>query len=190
MSFIDHRAIPALVPLVDLLCHRAPDLAGEAVAGLDFFSPSPEYRIMAEPRLFILPARWQRQLIDQVDDYHGWQPAVDRGRMAVATRLLAYLTHHPLVVSAMYSMSVPGCEIVPHVDNESAIGDVLRLHVGLRCPAGDCALEVAGERREWRDGEALLFDSARVEHSAWNRTAEPRMIAIIDLDRQALPASL
>lgn len=63
---------------------------------------------------------------------------------------------------------------------------MLRLHVGLRCPAGDCALDVAGERREWRDGEALLFDSARVLHSAWNRTAAPRMIAIVDLDRRAL----
>lgn len=188
MSFFDYRSFPAIVPLVDELRARHADLAAEAMAGVDCFSPSPEYRIMAEQRLFILPARWQRKRIDQAADYNGWRPSVPAGRLASASELLAGLTDHPLVVNAMYSMSMPGCEIVPHIDNESAIGDVLRLHVGLRCPAGDCALIVAGERREWRDGEALLFDSARVIHSAHNRTSKCRMIAIIDLSRSVLAA--
>ena len=186
MSFIDIP--PRVAPLVNMLRRRHGDLAAEAIAGLDCFSPSHEYRIMAEPRLFILPARWQGRRIDQAEAYNGWKPAAPVERLASATGLLAELSSHPAVVNAMYSMSLPGCEIIPHIDNESAIGDVLRLHVGLRCPAGDCALIFDGDRREWRDGEALLFDSARVIHSAHNRTSKCRMIAIIDLSRSVLAA--
>jgi len=186
LSFIDYRQHPAIVPLVDMLRRRHVELAAEAASGVGFFSPSPEYRIMAEPRLFILPARWQRKRIDEADDYNGWRPPVPVDQLKHATQLLGELTDNPLVVSAMYSASMPGCEIIPHLDNESAIGDVLRLHIGLHCPKGDCALIVAGERREWREGEALLFDSARVEHSAHNRTGKIRLIAIVDLDRAAL----
>lgn len=192
MSFIDYRAFPVSVDLVERLKAAAPDLALEAIAGMDCFSPSPERYIIDENdvRLFILPVRWQGKTVDQAtlepNDYRTWRPAVPADQLMQVASLLVKMTDDPLVVNAMYSLSVPGCEVVPHVDRESAIGAVYRLHIGLRCPVGDCALIVDGERREWRDGEALLFDSARVTHSAHNRTRQARLIAIIDLDRRAL----
>lgn len=167
-------------------------LAQEAIDAIDCFSPSPERYIIDENdvRLFILPVRWQRHTVDRAalaaDDYRNWQPSVAHDQLIKAAPLLLELTNHPLVVNAMYSLSMPECEVVPHIDREEAIGGVYRLHIGLRCPVGDCALIVNGERREWRDGEALLFDSARVTHSAHNRTSQPRLIAIIDLDRAML----
>jgi hypothetical protein len=192
VSFIDYRAFPIIADLVERLKAAAPDLAIEAISGMDCFSPSPERYIMDQNdvRLFILPVRWQCVTVDKAglekDDYRTWRPSVPADQLMKAAPLLAQMTADPLVVNALYSLSVPGCEIVPHIDRESAIGAVYRLHIGLRCPAGDCALIVDGERREWQDGEALLFDSARVEHSAHNRTRQARLIAIIDLDREAM----
>lgn len=189
---MDYRAFPVVVDLVERLKAAAPDLALEAIGSMDCFSPSPERYIIDENdvRLFILPVRWQGQGVDQAalepNDYRTWRPAVPADQLMKAAPMLAGLTADPLVVNAMYSLSVPGCEVTPHIDRESAIGEVYRLHIGLRCPAGDCALIVDGERQEWRDGEALLFDSARVTHSAHNRTRQARLIAIVDLDRQAL----
>lgn len=172
MSFLDYRQYPAIAPLVDRLVQHHARLRDEAVAGLDQFMPSPERYIMEEVGLYVLPARWQGERVTQVLPGAG-----------SATRLLGELTDAPAVANAIYSMSIPGCEIVPHIDGDHAIGEVYRVHVGLDCPAGDCALIVDGERREWRTGEAFMFDSARVEHSAHNRTSRCRMIAIVDFYR-------
>ena len=193
MSFIDYRDFPLITPLVEYLKVNSEVLAAEAIRGIERFSPSPERYIMDDVRLFILPSIWQRKRIDQAGlepgDYRQWQPSSSHAQLAESTTTLSALCNHPAVVTAYYSMSMPGCEIIPHTDNVSAIGDVYRLHVGLRCPDGDCALEVDGERRQWRNGEAFVFDSARVEHAAWNRTDQPRLIAIIDLDRAMLEGS-
>lgn len=192
--FLELENFPALAPLAAVLKAKAYAMADEAVRGIGAFSPSPERYIMDanDVRLFILPVRWQGKRIDQAalaeDDYRSWKPSVPPEVLLERAPILAELAEHPLVVNAMYSCSMPGCEIIPHVDREQAIGEVYRLHVGLHCPVGDCALVVGGERREWANGEILLFDSARVEHSAHNRTERPRMIAIIDLDRAALSA--
>lgn len=193
--FLDPESFPALATLAATLRAKASALTDEAVRAIGCFSPSPERYIMDpdDVRLYILPVRWQGKAIDQAalaeDDYRSWKPSVSPATLLERAPLLSALTDHPLVVSAMYSCSMPGCEIVPHIDRESAIGEVYRLHLGLHCPIGDCALVVGGERREWANGEILLFDSARVEHSAHNKTDRPRMIAIIDLDRAALDAS-
>lgn len=185
---MDYREFPGIVDVVDGLraAHRA--LAAEAIEAMDYFSPSPERYIMdpTDVRLFILPARWQGKLIGDAfaDGYKGWRPGHHPLTLQQRTRLLAELTDHPLVVSAMYSCSMPGCEIVPHIDREESIGQVLRLHIGLHCPDDGCALVIGDQARQWRNGDALLFDSARIEHSAFNRSTMPRLIAIVDVARQ------
>lgn len=52
------------------------------------------------------------------------------------------------------------------------------IHLPLIIPA-DCGLRVGPETREWRIGRALAFDDT-IEHEAWNNSAEPRVILIID----------
>lgn len=165
-AFLDYRDHASLVPLIEGCLAQWQTLRQEAVDVLELFVPSPEVHIQdpADIRLFILPLKWQGKTLNWAG------PSVD----AVA--------RDPRVVSAMFSMSMPGCELVPHIDNEEWIGPVWRIHVGLDCPP-DCALMVDGQVQAWRDGEALMFDSARIEHSAWNRSSAPRLILILDVKR-------
>lgn len=183
-GFIDNRDYPALAPLVAELIECCPELLREAIGAIQHFVPSPEIHIQDadDIRLFILPVKWRGEMADELAQL------CDGGEILEALPVAASLARHPLVPTALFSMSMPGCELVPHVDNESHIGDVLRLHIGLSCPA-DCALTVGEETRTWHDGEVLMFDSARVQHSAFNRGTAPRLILILDVDRQALLAS-
>ena len=84
--------------------------------------------------------------------------------------------HVPRHGAAGYSVLRPGTRIQPHAGYPGAF---LRCHLGLRVPQGDCGLRVAGETRGWREGEVLVLDD-RVEHEAWNRTSEDRVVLLID----------
>jgi len=180
-GFLDYRAYPDLVPLVEGLRSQWQALRQEARAELGAFFKSPEVDIQnaKDIRLFILPLKWQGQTVNAGHGLAYAEEILDR--VPNTAKAIA----SPLVVSAMFSLSVPGCELIPHIDNEEWIGDVWRIHVGLDCPDG-CGLMVDGQVRTWRDGEALMFDSARVQHSAWNRSAAPRLILIVDVDRRQL----
>lgn len=182
-GFIDYRAYPALSSLIADMVARWPELLREAIGAIGHFVPSPEVDIQDadDIRLFILPIKWRGEMADQLEQL------CDGDKILEAVPVAASLARHPLVPTALFSMSMPGCELIPHVDNESHIGEVLRLHIGLSCPA-DCALIVGDETRAWHDGEVLMFDSARVVHSAHNRSNAPRLILILDVDRKALEA--
>lgn len=192
-GFLDPDAFPDLAPILDLMRQRwATDmLMGEARAALERFSPSPEVYIQDanDIRLHILPVKWQGQWADQAhfagDRAGAWRPRCTGAEMVAAAPHLCRLADSPWVVNAMYSLSLPGCEIVPHTDRVEAIGDVYRLHLGLFCPEG-CGLQVGGEAAPWTAGGVLMFDSPRVTHAAWNRGGAPRLIAILDMDRAAL----
>src|SRR6185312_8324159 len=56
----------------------------------------------------------------------------------------------------------------------------LRCHLGLQVPAGDCAIRVGTETRQWETGRCLVFDDF-FEHEAWNHTEEDRLVLIVDL---------
>lgn len=86
--------------------------------------------------------------------------------------------------SAFFSILKPGAHIPPHtgVTNTRAI-----VHLPLVVPP-DCAFRVGGETREWREGEAFAFDDT-IEHEAWNRSAEPRIILILDVWNPHLSAA-
>ena len=106
--------------------------------------------------------KWQGQMLDH------W-PQFTAGRFAAMAE--------GLVINCGYSLMMPGAEIAPHVGYTS---DVLRLHLGLSVPEGDCALIVGDERREWAQGDVLLFDDT-VAHSAHNKTEGPRLILLVDV---------
>lgn len=180
-GFLDYRAYPDLVPLVDGLRSQWQALRQEARAEIGSFIKSPEVDIQDadDIRLFILPLKWQGQTVNAGHNLPYAAEILER--VPVTAEAIA----NPLVVSAMFSLSVPGLELIPHIDNEEWIGAVWRIHVGLDCPDG-CGLMVDGQVQAWRDGEAILFDSARVQHSAWNRGAAPRLILIVDVNRRLL----
>jgi len=70
----------------------------------------------------------------------------------------------------------PGTHIKPH---RGPVNLRLRCHLGVKVPTGDCGLKVGGQSRRWREGQCLVFDDS-LEHEAWNRTSEPRIVLILD----------
>jgi aspartyl/asparaginyl beta-hydroxylase (cupin superfamily) len=78
--------------------------------------------------------------------------------------------------TAFFSILKPGAHIPPHtgVTNTRAI-----IHLPLVVPPG-CTFRVGGETRAWQEGEAFAFDDT-IEHEAWNRSAETRIVLIFDV---------
>ena len=78
--------------------------------------------------------------------------------------------------NAMFSLLAPGAHIPPHT---GVANTRLVCHLPLIVPAG-CWFRVGAERREWRVGEAWVFDDT-IEHEAWNDSDQLRVILMIDI---------
>lgn len=78
--------------------------------------------------------------------------------------------------AAMFSALQPRTRIPPHT---GVANFRLVVHLPLIVPAG-CGFRVGGETREWRVGEAWVFDDT-IEHEAWNDSDEMRVIFICDV---------
>jgi aspartyl/asparaginyl beta-hydroxylase (cupin superfamily) len=78
--------------------------------------------------------------------------------------------------SVMFSMLQPRTRIPPHTGSTNARTTV---HLPLVVPEG-CGFRVGAETRAWREGEAWAFDDT-IEHEAWNDSAQPRAILILDV---------
>jgi aspartyl/asparaginyl beta-hydroxylase (cupin superfamily) len=84
--------------------------------------------------------------------------------------------------TAMFSVLKPKTRIPPH----TGIANFrLVVHLPLVLPAG-CGFRVGGETREWRVGEAWVFDDT-IEHEAWNDSDETRIILICDVWNPRIP---
>ncbi|MBU1257181.1 MAG: aspartyl/asparaginyl beta-hydroxylase domain-containing protein, partial [Alphaproteobacteria bacterium] len=79
---------------------------------------------------------------------------------------------------ALWSLLKPGTHIQPH---HGLLNTRLICHLPLLAPS-DCALRVGAETRAWRTGEMLIFDDS-VEHEAWNRSAETRVVLLFEVWR-------
>jgi aspartyl/asparaginyl beta-hydroxylase (cupin superfamily) len=78
--------------------------------------------------------------------------------------------------TAMFSVLKPRTRIPPHT---GVANFRLVVHLPLVMPA-HCGFRVGGETREWRIGEAWVFDDT-LEHEAWNDSDEIRIILICDI---------
>jgi aspartyl/asparaginyl beta-hydroxylase (cupin superfamily) len=76
----------------------------------------------------------------------------------------------------MFSLLQPRTRIPAHtgVSNTRLV-----VHLPLVLPPG-CGFRVGSETREWRMGEAWVFDDT-IEHEAWNDSDQPRAILIFDV---------
>jgi aspartate beta-hydroxylase len=115
--------------------------------------------------------------------YHFFEkglPIVERLQRAPAVRGALDLLPQPSVQArsptALFSALRPGARIPPHT---GVANFRLLLHLPLIVPP-DCGFRVGGETREWRVGEAWVFDDT-IEHEAWNGSEELRTILIADL---------
>jgi len=77
---------------------------------------------------------------------------------------------------AYFSMLEPDTHIAPHTGPTNVR---LRCHLGIDVPEG-CGLRVGGVERTWEEGRCLVFDDS-FTHEAWNRSARPRVVLVVDL---------
>jgi aspartyl/asparaginyl beta-hydroxylase (cupin superfamily) len=81
----------------------------------------------------------------------------------------------PGMLNAGLSLLLPGTHLEPH---RGELEGVLRCHLALRVPRGDCALRGGGETRTWTPGKCLIFDDTH-EHEAWNRGDGERVVLLV-----------
>ena len=85
--------------------------------------------------------------------------------------------------NAMFSLLAPRTRIPPHT---GVANTRLVCHLPLIVPPG-CGFRVGATTREWRVGEAFVFDDT-IEHEAWNDSDELRVVLIVDLWQPSLSA--
>ncbi len=78
--------------------------------------------------------------------------------------------------TAMFSVLAPRITIPPHTGSSNTR---LIVHLPLVLPDG-CRFRVGNETRDWRMGEAWVFDDT-IEHEAWNDSDQVRTILIFDV---------
>lgn len=85
--------------------------------------------------------------------------------------------HNKIIHSAGFSMLDANTVIKPHV---GITNKVLRCHLGITIPNGDCAIKVDNKTFYWQEGKAFIFDDT-LTHEAWNKTEYKRVIMLLDL---------
>lgn len=83
--------------------------------------------------------------------------------------------------SVLFSLLRPGAHIPAHT---GVLNTRLICHLPLVVPPG-CSLRVGNDVRECVEGKAWVFDDS-IEHEAWNRSGEPRVILLFDIWRPEL----
>ena len=83
--------------------------------------------------------------------------------------------------TALFSVLRSGTHIPPHHGYFNAR---LICHLPLIVPP-DCALRVGNETRRWHEGELTIFDDT-IEHEAWNRSSQLRVVLLFDIWRPEL----
>jgi aspartate beta-hydroxylase len=85
--------------------------------------------------------------------------------------------------TVLFSLMRPGAHIPPHT---GILNTRLICHLPLIVPEG-CSFRVGNETRSWEEGKAWVFDDT-IEHEAWNRSAQPRVILLFEAWRPELTA--
>ncbi|MGN6510200.1 MAG: aspartyl/asparaginyl beta-hydroxylase domain-containing protein [Chitinophaga sp.] len=142
-----------------------------------------EYRSVASQRLYM---QWPETFLYN----EGWNVFGLRfagknieSAHAICPAISAFINRHDsLIETAGFSILEPGTIIKPHVGYTDR---VLRCHLGIQIPEGDCRLRVAGIEKKWKEGEAFIFDDTFV-HDAWNKTGEVRIVMLLDLVKEVL----
>ncbi len=83
--------------------------------------------------------------------------------------------------SILFSLLQAGAHIPPH---HGFVNTRLICHLPLIVPPG-CTFRVGNDLRDWVEGKAWAFDDT-IEHEAWNRSSETRVILLFDIWRPEL----
>lgn len=83
----------------------------------------------------------------------------------------------PDIISCDYSFLKPHTHILPH---KGYTRMVLRCHLPLIVPEGDCAIRIGDETRKWEEGKLIVFDDS-FDHEAWNNSDKNRVVLMFDI---------
>ncbi len=86
----------------------------------------------------------------------------------------------PRVSMAMFSIIDGGKHIPPHY---GFFKSVLRYHLAMIIPEGECYILVDGQKYSWVEGDHVLFDDT-YKHEVWNKTDQRRVVLFIDVLRE------
>lgn len=173
----------ASFPFLDALESATPAIRGELEEILRTGSAFRPY-IESDPRR---PRNDQQGLADNADwsAFYLWKDgAVVPENAARCPQTMRALDSVPLCrvpnrsPTVLFSLLRPGARIPPHTGmvNTRLIG-----HLPLIVPPG-CSFRVGNEERDWSEGHAWVFDDT-IEHEAWNRSEQTRVILLFDLWR-------
>lgn len=115
---------------------------------------------------------WKTFIIKGFDK---WLPH-NAGKVPETTELIKKL---PRVKLAMFSVIEGGKHIPAHF---GFFKSVLRYHLAMIIPEGECYIEVGVQRYYWKEGEQVLFDDT-YRHEVWNNTKERRVVLFLDVLR-------
>ncbi|MFN3820464.1 aspartyl/asparaginyl beta-hydroxylase domain-containing protein [Blastomonas sp.] len=106
----------------------------------------------------------------------------DHAALAPVTMRALELPPMPVITErspmALYSLLRPGTHIKPH---NGMLNTRLICHLPL-ITNPDCAIRVGNETRSWQRGKLLIFDDS-IEHEAWNRGGDTRIILLFEIWR-------
>jgi len=112
--------------------------------------------------------------------YLCWYGTPHKSALERCPKTMELLRAIPNVKAAMFALLPPGSHLVRHRDPYAGS---LRYHLGLATlNSDDCYIEVDGEKKSWRDGEAIMFDETFI-HTAHNNTDKHRLILFCDVRR-------
>ncbi|HEX4377071.1 MAG TPA: aspartyl/asparaginyl beta-hydroxylase domain-containing protein [Steroidobacteraceae bacterium] len=171
-----------LFPWLPLLEAAAQDIAAEALAVLDAdraeFRPyidSPESAPIDQWRPLNHSLQWSVYHL-----LHDGKPIP--AHMQKCPKTAAVLQQLPLcdieryAPGAYFSVLQPHTRLPPHTGTTNTRSIV---HLPLVIPPG-CGFRVGSQTREWRRGEAWVFDDS-IEHEAWNDSDQVRIILLFDI---------
>ncbi|KMS58381.1 aspartyl/asparaginyl beta-hydroxylase domain-containing protein [Sphingobium cupriresistens] len=119
--------------------------------------------------------------------WQGGAPVAENAQRCPAVMEALALAPMPVIAGrspmALWSLLKPGTHIQPH---HGLLNTRLICHLPLLTPP-DCTLRVGAETRDWRRGEMLIFDDS-VEHEAWNRSADTRVVLLFEVWRPEIDA--
>lgn len=83
------------------------------------------------------------------------------------------------IVSAFFSILKAGHHLEPH---RGIFKGVVRAHLPLIVPDGDCYMTLNGEKENWQEGKLLFFDDT-FKHDVTNQTSSDRVVLLFDIIR-------
>lgn len=164
---------PIHFPWAESLEQRAPEILQEYLELRRSGEPIPPFQEVSKEQAAITNDNlWQTFLLYA----YGAKSMRNAALCPLTTRTIEEI---PEMRTAFFSILAPGKTIPPH---RGPYKGLVRCHLALKIPEGNCGITVSGQKREWVNGRCLFFDDTLV-HEAWNNTADERVVLFLDILR-------